>query len=418
MERLIERADVLPVEVDFSTPRFFGAEGQTPQETYIVDNPLKIISEECLELSTITRNVVDFIDRFRLDQNHIEIGVDPVEFSMAKELDRVGNSTMVYGGLDIYQDKDSGFKVLEINPRVQAMGLQDFRQDLLGIEGPPRILENFLEWINSENYRNVLLLGSKKNPFWRGYQRIEDTLVNSGYNADFCDAQSFKRKYEEGFIPDLIIKLCNNEIFLNGQTGEFISEVIQTHKIRVVNSLTSVYSGYRGFMAKLADELPDLLPSQKIIQSGVNEDDVRTYPWLKLEASGKAYVVNFLKLRKWTRDSIIFLINKDLQSAKDILKDKDGGDAQKLKNVTTVLESTPDDEVVWLAQQDVQPRIESLSVNGVETPLKILHRVYWVKTTRGLQISLEGFGCTHEQFERSKGKINAMTGVSVPMYID
>lgn len=405
-------------EAYYTSPRFFGAENEPHQETLIVDEPLVITAHEYSQLQEIAKRAVAVIDTFDLRIKGKGIGADPEMLGKSLEVDGYGDSCMRYGGLDVYQDPTHGFKILEINPRVQAMGLQDFRQKMLGISEQPRILEHFLEWVEEKSYKNVLVLGSHKNPFWRAYQKVTDQLDGMGVNAIFCDARTFIDKYRDGFVPDLILKFCNNNVFIKDEFSAHLEEIIRQRSIPIVNSLGSAYFGYRGFMQELANREPGLLPEQRIFSSDSTDEELERYPWVKLEASGKAYVVNYGELRRWGKNVLLFLINGGLLSAEKLLDGKDGGDARRLKEVIGFIRGIPNEQVVWIGQSNVEPRTTQLKVGGVPTELKILHRVYWFKKHDGeLLISLEGFGCTHEQFERSKGKINAGTGVAVPMVI-
>src|SRR3990172_574256 len=410
----IEFAPVISgeVEVQIESPRFFGAEGDTTQETLIVDEPLVITESEYSQLKQITRKVVNFIDSYDLQANADKIGVNLQTLETCADIDSYGGSTMRYGGLDLYQDPNMGFKVLEINPRVQAMGLQDFRQEYLGIRGEPQIIDHFIEWTQKEGFEKVALLGSRKNPFWRSYQRLADKLTAAEVSAIFCDSRNFIDRYRIGFRPELIVKLSNNNIFLSGEDSGELVEIIRGNSIPVVNSLASVYYGFRGFMEKLGEVTPEILPREVIFGNSVNDEELRNYPWIKLEAAGKNYVVNYKKLTKCGRNAILAIITRDYTLAESLLRDKNGGDANKIRNTIGYVRELPREEVVCIGQSSIEPRLATLNLDGVDTELKILHRVYWFKESSGeIEISLEGFGATHDQFERSKGKINAGSGV-------
>jgi len=414
---------IKPVEfelgADYKSPKFFGPENGITQETFIVDEPLEISSGEYRQLNIIASKVAKFIDGYGLIGNEIQVGVSPSTLRKALHIDGQGFSLMRYGGLDVYKDPKEGFKVLEINPRVQAMGLQDFRQEFLGIAGQPQIISDFVEWVNETDHKDILVLGSRQNPFWRAYERLTDKLIESGVNATFADAGEFLERHKEGFTPDLIVKFCNNGIFLNSEYGEALQKTITSNHISIVNPIHSAYFGYRGFLGELSRQDEGLLPAQKILEKGrVEEDNLHQFPWIKLEAAGNAYVVNYSELRKWSRDVLRFLMNNDATSAEKILDEKEGGDAKKLKDVVKFLKNIPDQQIVWLAQSNLEPSSSRFKVMGIETELKVLYRVYWFKKSSGeVAISLEGFGCTNEQFKRSKGKINAGTGFAIPIVI-
>lgn len=418
MERELGRLSFSEIEAYYTSPRFFGAENEPHQETLIVDGPMEITAREYAQLQEIAKRVVAFIDTFDLRRNGKRIGGDPEILGKSMEIDGFGNSSMRYGGIDIYQHPTLGFKILEINPRVQAMGLQDFRQEILGISGQPQILKHFLEWVQEKGYKNVLVLGSRKNPFWRAYQRVTDQMVGMGVNAVFCNARDFIDKYKDGFVPDLILKFCNNNVFIKEEFSTHLEDIIRQVRIPIVNSLSSAFFGYRGFMGELANSEPGLLPDQKIFSADSTDEELQRYPWLKLEAAGKEFVVNYQDLRRWSKNVLLFLINRNLSSAEKLLDGKDGGDARKLKEVIGFVRELPPEQIVWIGQSNLEPRSVGLKINGVEIDLKILHRVYWFKKQNGeIVVSLEGFGCTHEQFARSKGKINAGSGVAVPMVV-
>jgi len=420
MERLIGHS-VEPTTVEFMTPRFFGSEGESPQETLITDEPLRLNVEEYERLREIAGDVVRVIDSFELSRGGKSIGVDPETLKECIRLDSCGKSQMRYGGLDLYQTEDGDFRVLEINPRVQAMGLQDFRQEVLGIVGQPQLLQHFLGWVKDRGFTDVVVLGSRKNPFWRGYQRVVERMVAEGINASFWDADTFIRQCRDfGFVPSLILKFCNNNIFLRSEYSSDLKGIIISNRVQIVNSLSSVYFGYRGFMYHLGNECPSLVPSQIALgESSLEEWVLEDYPWVKLEASGKAYVVNYSNLRRWGRDTLLYLINGDLPRARSILSEKTSGDARKLLEVVSFLEDTPRDQIVWLAQSNVEPSRRVLAVGGQPTNLMILYRLYWFKDDdNNIQISLEAFGCTEEQFKMSKGKINAGTGIAIPVVVE
>lgn len=406
------------VTPDLRSPRYFGAEGDPPQETFITDQPLEVSRVEYDSLKTMCQRIADFIDKYPLEAESSDIGADKKILSESLEIDKHGESKMRYGGLDVYQDPDQGFKILEINPRVQAMGLQDYRQEELGMGDQPALLKDFVEWTKDRSYQNVLVLGSKKNPFWRGCERIAKKLVEGGVNGEFYDVQELVDKSRKGYKPDLILKLCNNNQFLDGQFSDPLKGLVEKHKIPILNPLHATYFGYRGFMTELTNELSELFPDQYLFNTKTSEVEIQGFSWIKLEAAGHQYVVNYNELRRWGKDALLSLINRDFPNVERILGDKEGGDAQKIKKVRDIVQSTPNDQVVWLGQSDVEPRSANLKIAGIDTRLKILHRVYWFRKDDGsVNVSIEGFGNTDAQFQRSKGKINAGTGYSVPMLI-
>ncbi len=412
----IERKGLLP---DANSPRYFGPEGDNIQETLISDEPLEISGEDYQELSSIARRVSEFIELnpISLDQA-CKIGADSSYMKDCLLIDSYGGSRMMYGGLDVYKDPTQGFRILEVNPRAQAMGLQDFRQEELGLTNQPSLLGHMLEWLNGSDYNKVLLLGSRKNPFWRGYERVRAMIERTGKEAYFLDLATFLDNYHNsGYVPDVILRFCSNEQFVRSGFSRDLEFVIRRHKIPIVNSLTSSFYGYRGWLLLVSRELPDLFPNQYWFDGNVDKETVSFFPWIKLEAGGFEYVVNYNRLRTWAKEALVCLINRDFGGFENLLDGKNGGDANNLRRVREVLEDVPDNEVFWLGQEDLEPLRTKIRIGGNEEEVRILHRVYWWNDNEEIKVSVEGFGCLESQFGSSKGKINAGTGFSVPMKI-
>ncbi len=122
---MIERENSLRIDsISLNSPRFFGQEGGEVQKTLISDEPFGICWEDYQRLSSIAAKVSKFIrlNSVDLDKSK-EIGADPSYLKACLRIDSYGQSTIVYGGLDIYQDPNQGFRILEINLMVQAMNL-------------------------------------------------------------------------------------------------------------------------------------------------------------------------------------------------------------------------------------------------------------------------------------------------------
>lgn len=113
------------------------------------------------------------------------------------------------------------------------------------------------------------------------------------------------------------------------------------------------------------------------------------------------------------------LLKRDYDKFDLVISGKTSGDADNLRRVRTNIHSLPDEQINWIAQQDVCPSRARLSFQGEKTELLVLHRVYWVnQPDGGIDVSIEGFGCREDQYSRSKGKINAGSGIAVPMVIE
>lgn len=328
-------------------------------------------------------------------------------------LDDCGGSQIIYAGIDISKNSDGQFKVIEINPRVQAMGLQDFRQEVANIPDEPNLLNDFVVWLKENNYQNITLLGSTKNAFFRGYDYVVNTLNSRGVNTVFTDIDGFKKLCNLGYETQLIFRNCNNDIIVNDSR---LKSIIESRHLKIVNPLHASFYGYRGFLKVLNDKLPDVLPDQITLDSKVTEADLTSHPWLKLEAKGEEYVVNFNELRRWGKNAVLILLQQKYDEVESVLKDKAGGDATKIKKVTELLKNSDNNEIVWIAQENVEPPVEKISLDGVKQDTRLLYRTYFLYKNDGtVSVSAECFGCTDDQFKKSKGKINAGTGFSVPI---
>lgn len=341
------------------------------------------------------------------------IGVNDKYYKKATEIDRFGDSQIVYGGIDISKDSTGKFKVIEINPRVQAMGLQDFRQETLSIPGEPNLLNDFISWLHDGNYKNITLLGSTKNAFYRGYDRITETLNLNGINTVFTDSEGLKGLYNLGYETQLIFRNCNNEVIINDPE---IKSIIEDRHMKIVNPLHASFYGYRGFLKIIYDELLEVLPHQITLSDKTTEKDLVDHPWLKLEANGEEYVVNYNELRRWGKTSVLSILHGDFGAVSQNLKDKTGGDAKNIRKVADLIQNSNREDVVWIAQENVEPPLVDIKLEGVQQKTRLLYRTYWLyRDDRSVAVSAECFGCTEDQFKKSKGKINAGTGFSVPI---
>lgn len=385
--------------------------------TLITDESLEINHSEFKRLEGITIEVAQIIEKYQLNPESNTIGADQDNLAKCLEIDNFGKSKTVYGGLDIYKDSQTDkFKVLEINPRAQAMGLQDTRQEMHGNLSEPNLLSSFVGWVKDKGYQDVLVLGSKKNPFYRAYEKITNNLNTNGINAIFTDLEGFNLIHKNKYVPDLIFRNCNNNVFLSKDSDSIkLREATEKHKIPIVNPLHSSYFGYRGFLKTVQESSPQILPDQIIVSKGVTEKDLISFPWLKLESSGEEYVVNFNELRRWGKDTILSLVDKNFDLAEQTLTGKNGSDSNRLRSVIKLLKQGSEADTVWLAQSDVKPSESVLKITGVDTSLKLLYRTYWLHGQDGIKVSAECFGCNNDQYQKSKGKINAGSGYSVPV---
>lgn len=400
------------------TPLYFGAEGTTPQKTLITDEPLKVPFEDYQRIRSITEQVADYISQYPLLDRLDTVGIDPNFIREATCFDQTLANQMIYGGLDLYRDPEQGFKVLEINPLAQAMGLQDFRLEYLGIKDQPLIAQYLVDRLLDENHRRALVLGSKQNPFWRGHQRVASMLNDYGIETKHTDAQSFEELHKAGFDPDVVIRFTNSRFLLSDPKAQYLRELLAENQIPVYNSISSTAYGYRGFLRDVEVDLPGLLPDQTELTTGSNADTLERYPWIKLDAHDFSYVAHAMKIRRWGRDAILALVKGDDESFIQLLQGKVNSDSTNLWKAHKAVHSTSPDQIKWIAQQNVEPQEAILRVDGEPTTLKILHRAYWVTNIDGkIDISIEGFGCTPEQYSSSKAKINAGSGISVPMVI-
>lgn len=400
--------------VTIDTPMYFGAEGVEPQATFISDEPISVTEEEREQLIGITVKVANFVKKTQISKETAKsIGINPVYFEKATKVDEFGRSGVVYGGIDISRDKNGQFKIIEINPRVQAMGLQDFRQATKGIPDEPNLLTHFTEWLHENNISNVVLLGSTKNAFFRGYDRVTEILNNNGVDTVFTDVEGFKRLVKLGYDPKLIFRNCSNEVIMNDE--EMIS-IIREKELKIVNPLHASFYGYRGYLKILHDGLPEVLPSQITLDNSTQESDLTDHPWLKLEANGEEYVVNYNELRRWGKTAILSILRGDFEAVSQNLKDKTGGDAKNIKKVADLIQNSDREGIVWIAQENIEPPLVDINLEGVQQKTRLLYRTYWLyKNDGSIAVSAECFGCTEDQFKKSKGKINAGTGFSVPI---
>lgn len=407
-------------ETNFSSPIYFGSENEIPQMTLITDESLKVDRDEFEKLEKITCDIAEIVDKYELSKESNKIGADQKNLTRCLEIDEYGGSKTIYGGLDIYKDAlTEDFKVLEINPRAQAMGLQDIRQEMHENIFEPNLLLSFTNWIKDSGYQDVLVLGSRKNPFYRAYERVADRINQRGVNAIFTDIEGFLDLGLRKYVPDIIFRNCNNNIFLSTKDESLrLREEIEKHNIPIVNPLHSSYFGYRGFLKVVQEQSPIALPNQIIVTNHTTEGDLVDCPWLKLESSGEEYVINFNELRRWGKDTILALVRKDFDSAEKYLLDKNGGDSNRLRSVIKLLKNSQDDDTVWLGQSNIEPSTSELKVNGMAISMKLLYRTYWLQGKNGIEVSAECFGCDNGQYQRSKGKINAGSGYSVPVKIN
>lgn len=399
------------------SPMFFGAEGGKTQATAITDEPLLVGKTLYSKLTDITQQVSDFIESYPLSGRALDLGLDPRYLQDGLDFDISGRDHLVYGGLDIYVDPDLEPKVLELNARVQAKGLQETRLAHLGINDQPRMIDHFIARLRSEGFDRVMVLGSKLNPFWRSHARLSRELSLAGFECSYNDAQQFEDLNKQGFNPDVVVKLLNSEFILYSPLAGYLRE--QTYRqIPFVNSVASTFYGDRGFLTEMAKALPGVLPDQVKLDSR-NLEEVTRHPWLKLEAGKEiAFVVNFNELRRWGKDALGYMIQGQYDKAAAVLNGKGNGSALALNEVREKIKDLPDSQINWVAQQDVRPLKTKLLYQGEETDMTVLHRVYFVRRLDGkVEVSMEGFGCTDAQLAQSKGKINGGSGIAIPMVI-
>ena len=424
IQREIERNGLLSDEIlgyeSLESPMWFGPEGQEPERTFITDEPLRITISEYEMLSSLAQKVTEYISSYSLEENSAGLGFNPQYLKDSLLYDNSWGGRILYGGLDVYIDGNGEPKVLEINSRVQAMGLQDARLDYLGIDFQPKMINQFVDRLQENRYEKIVVLGSRKNPFWRSHLRLARTIESASMQCVHCPTEAFGEILESGFVPDVIIRKCSSSHILYSSNASKLREAVLTRQIPFINSLSSTFYGDRGFLGKIAEDLPDLFPEQVELGIGSSEEEFREYPWLKLETGDEfAYVVNFNRLRKWARDGVVSLVRRDFEEFEATVGEKTNRDATRLKRVKEAVCKIPEEQVKWIAQRDVDPPSVNLTFNGEPQTFSILHRVYWVNGLNGeVSVSLEGFGCTEKQFSQSKGKINAGTGVSVPMVIE
>lgn len=411
------------------SPMLFGAQNAEARRTLITNEPLVAPQALYRKFIEISQKVSDYMEAYTLYGRAAQIGAEPNYFNQALDLDRKTSRAILpehilYAGLDVYVDPIEGPKVLEINSSVQAMGLQETRLDLLGVSNQPRTVDHFIDRLHDSGVDRLMVLGSKLNPFWRAHARLSRTVSMSGIDCTYNSIEEFEQIWKDGYHPDAIVKLCSTDNILNLPQSGFMREQVVGNTIPFVNRVSAAFYGYRGFLDLIARDIPELFPGQTALGSEVDEPRMEKFPWIKLEA-GKdlAYVVNFNDLRRWGKDALISLIQGKYSDFDRYIGTRDNGDAQALKEVKSNIENKPADQIRWVAQQDVRPLRSSLSYSNRDgdtrdTDLHILHRVYFVRGIDGkVKVSLEAFGCTEEQFSRSKGKVNAGTGIAVPIII-
>lgn len=406
----------------FSTedsPMFFGPEGGKVQATAITDEPLVVTRIQYQQLSALAQAVSNFIEGYPLIGKSERLGADPKYLKDSLDFDVRGRDHLVYGGIDVYIDPCLGPKLLEINARVQAMGLQDTRLAFLGIENQPRMVDHFISRLQSEGFQSVMVLGSKLNPFWRSHARLARTISLAGFECTYNDVQMFKELDDRGFILEVAIKLLNSEFILYSPQAELLRDKVLRNQIPLINPVSSTFYGDRGFLGEMSQALPGLLPDQTKLTRVSSQEEIQSYPWIKLEAGREfAYVVNYEELRRWGKDALIYLIRGKFDKVSALLHGKENSIATDLNKVRLKIEHLPEEQVNWIAQQDVRPLRTRLLLKGEETDLRVLHRVYWVRNLDGrVDVSLEGFGCTDSQYAQSKGKINSGSGIAIPMVI-
>ncbi len=131
---------------------------------------------------------------------------------------------------------------------------------------------------------------------------MKDKIRKSGKRAEFWEVATFIDNYKSlGYVPDVILRFCGNWQFVSGHFCQDMENVIREHKIPIVNSLSASFYGYRGYLSIIAEELPDMFPNQYLFEGKVDDEILSSFPWLKLEAAGFEYVVNYSQLRKWAR---------------------------------------------------------------------------------------------------------------------
>lgn len=401
-----------------NSPLFFGHEGSTPQQTLITNRPMEISKADFEAICTVTQRVARYINVFSLAGRAQSLGVSENLMENMIEFDQDVEGKMIFGGLDLYRDPNLGFKILEINPRVQAMGLQDYRLKYLGIADQPTMINHFMESLAKDGYKKALVLGSRQNPFWRAHERITDLLNKYGLESVYSDTQAFDSCYQGGFVPDVVIRFCSSEFLLYHESAISLRQFMLDRKVPVINTISSTFFGSRGFLKIIEQDMPELLPKQIDLKSVEDaEDIIKTYPWIKLDAGTFSYVVNISELRKWGRGALLSLLKGDKTRFNQALDGRISGDAIKLQDAAKAIDKTTPDQIKWIAQEAVKPQEVTLPIDGYPADLKILHRAYWVQNGDQIDVSIEGFGCTKEQYSASKGKINAGSGIAVPMVV-
>lgn len=400
------------------SPVFYGAVNEKRQKTLIVDKPTVMTHSDFNILSVIAKKVVNYMDEYQLLNNIERIAADPIMMNDSLAFDRATNSHLVYGGLDLYKTASGEFKILEINSHVQAMGLQDFRLESLGVFDQPLIVNHFINLIQNREYKKVVVLGSRKNPFWRAHSRVSKIINSKGVDSRYVDTQSFQKLHKSGFEPDAIIRFCSTSHFLYHRSSDYLRQIAVKNSIPVLNATSAIFFGHRGFLKQASENLPDLFPRQIELSRHSTEDVFQEYPWLKLDAPGAEFVTNFKVLKRWAKNAVIALIELDYAKFDEIIQEKETNEAKILVSLRHSISSSSKKYIKWIAQESLKPSEVKASFKGRIEKLRILYRTYWVKKDkRKIDISVEGYGCTPVQFSRSRGKINGGTGMAVPMII-
>lgn len=390
----------------------------TSHFTRISEIPLIVTQEDYLNISRLVERVSMTLDQIKWNRVFKLLGVEEGYFYDCLNFDKLTSSEIIMGGVDLYRDKDSTWKILEVNSDApQFLGLQDFRQQILGVTDQPNGVDHFIEFLHSNRIRRVWVIGTKTNPYWRGHVELCRKLTEKGFETRYGGAQDISKLLEEKFIPQLMVRFTGSRFLLYDPKAAPFREFISTSPIPMVNSLAAVFCGYRGVLEYLAEKLPDLFPAQTTV-GPASEESLSEYPWIKIEVGGRKYVANFRGLRQWTREVLLAILRGNIPEAERILSGKQNTDSTLLCSLCGKINEVQLGSVRWVAQQHIEPSETEIVVNENKIAVKTLFRAYWIKLpTGGLRISLEAIGCDKEQYSKSKSKINAGSGIVIPVVI-
>jgi hypothetical protein len=393
---------------------FLGERGRSAQETFISDEPLIIDKKDFAKITKVVETIVSHIEV----NQPCRIG-DPWGRDLYKEIcefdSRVG-SEMVFGGLDVYKDQNGEFKVLRIDPSVQSSGLQTLALENLGIKDQPTFFTHMLEFVRAKKLDNVMILGGTTSVYWRTLALLATHLKLNGIKTVFGDTSSLVNYLDSGFEPKVFFRFCSSWHILRHVMSQVLKNYSLENKIPIYNSLYASLVGDNVYLTGLSEDLPHIFPKQVDITLKVDEKQLEKFPWLKVEASGYRYVVNFNNLQRWAKNCLISLIDEDYSLFDKEIKGRTNSDATKIIDLKKGLEKIGAGKVKWIAQEHINPDEKIIKVGGKSEKMKILYKAYWVKVAEGdIRISLEGAGCVDSQYYGSKGKINSGSGIVIPI---